>query len=157
MCRRAHLRRWVSATDIEALHVWREDYIPPQLAVEVVSKSNALKDYRDGPARHERIGTKELWLFDPECHGPHLNGLGGPYVLQIWKGQERLYAGAGPTYSPVLGAWVVVTDDGQRLRIAEDQAGVRLWPTQAEAADARARAAEAEVQRLRALLQQTDE
>ena len=128
------------AVDIDALRVWQDDYVPPKLAVEVVSKSNAVKDYRDGPARHQRIGTQELWLFDPERHGPRLETLGGPYVLQIWQGGERLYAGDGPGYSPALGAWAVVTDAGLRLRMAEDRAGTQLWLTHGEAVEARASA-----------------
>ena len=171
----------VGATEIDALRVWRSDNRPPRLAIEVVSKTNTLKDYRDGPARHERLGTQELWLFDPELCGPNLDALGGPYSLQIWRGRERLYAGDGPAYSPALDAWAVVTDAGQRLRMAEDDAGTQLWPTRAEAADLRAdaeaarataeaearvaadearaaadearAAAEAEVRRLRALLE----
>ena len=165
----------VGATDVDALRTWRHDYVAPKLAIEVVSKTNALKDYRDGPARHERIGTQELWLFDPQLCGPTLDALGGPYGLQIWRGQERLYAGDGPAFSPALDAWAIVTEAGQRLRVADDPAGTQLWLTRAEAADRRAEAAdqradaeararaaevearklaEAEVRRLRALLEE---
>ena len=80
---------------------------------------------------------------------------GGPFVLQVWRRDEsgrfrRVYAGAGPTRSEALGAWLVVTDGGRRLRLAEDVGGQRLWLTDAEEANAKAEQAEAEVARLRA-------
>ena len=69
---------------------------------------------------------------------------------------RRVYAGEGPARSEELGAWLVVTDVGQRLRLADDAEGVSCWPTEAEAERAAketehaARAtAEAEVDRLR--------
>ncbi len=81
---------------------------------------------------------------------------------------ERLHAGDTPADSPVLDAWVVTTEDGRHLRVADDADRTRLWPTEAEAeaearraeaaravaAEERAAAAEAEVERLRALLNQ---
>lgn len=30
---------------------------------------------------------------------------------------------AGPAFSPALGAWLQVVDDGARLRVADDEAG----------------------------------
>jgi hypothetical protein len=50
----------------------------------------------------------------------------------------------------------VVTDEGRRLRVAEDEAGTELWPTEAEEqarrrkeAEQRAEAAEWELAELR--------
>lgn len=149
---------------LKALCVWLPGHEPPKLAVEVVSEANADKDYREGPARMARLGAEELWIFDPELHGPRLDDLGGPYVLQIWRrfavgdhvDMERVHAGPTPAYSPALDAWVVVTDGGKRLRIADDAQGRRLWPTTAEAQmEARrgeAARADAELARLRAQL-----
>ncbi len=130
--------------NVESLRVWRDDHPPPKLAIEVVSKSNAVKDYRDGPARHHRLGTKELWLYDPELQGPAIDGLGGPYLLQIWQGRRRLYAGDAPGYSPTLDAWAVVTSDLDHpcLRIADEKTSTSLWLTEAEA-EAEARQSEA--------------
>jgi hypothetical protein len=50
------------------------------------------------------------------------------------KGNQfrRVYAGDGPAFSRELGAWIVVTDAGMRLRLADDAAGARLWPTAEE-------------------------
>ena len=138
---------------LSTLRVWELGHNPPHIAVEVVSEHNADKDYNEGPARLARLGAEELWIFDPELHGP--TATGGPFPLQIWRRQmsggvvdmERVHAGAAPGYSPALDAWAVATDDGRRLRIADDAEGVKLWPTQAEAA-------EAEVRRLKALLKE---
>ena len=40
---------------------------------------------------------------------------------------RRVFAGDAPAYSDELGAWLVVTDDGTRLRLADDEAGERRW------------------------------
>ncbi len=159
---------------LKSLRVWLPKHQPPKLAIEVVSETNATKDYKEGPARMARLGAEELWIFDPELHGPTLDDLGGPFELQIWRrlaagdhvDMERLHAGPAPAYSPALKAWVVTTDGGKRLRVADDAEGTCLWPTEAEAeaearhaetaradaAEGRAAAAEAELQRLRAQL-----
>ena len=144
---------------LTSLCLWEKGHSPPRVAVEVVSKSTATKDYDDGPARHAASGARELWIFDPMRFGPER-----PSVLQLWrrtaKGAfKRVYAGAGPAFSRELGAWLVVTDEGMRLRIADDAAGTKRWPTQSESEAeekererARREAAEAEVASLRALL-----
>jgi len=116
---------------------WEAGHAPPRVAAEVVSRDTAKKDYNEGPLKYAASGTRELWIFDPERRGRGL--MGGPWVLQVWRrtrmGEFRLeYAGDGPAYSEELGAWLVVTDEGQRLRIADDEAGERLWWTVAEAA-----------------------
>jgi len=156
---------------LKALHLWRPEHAAPRLAVEIVSKSNAAKDYFEGPVRTADLGSEELWIFDPELHGPSKNG--GPFVLQIFKRveaqdgvrMEPLHQGPSPAYSPMLDAWLIATPD-MRLRIADDADGKSLWPTKAEAAEEKANAAEEkanaaeekanaaemEIQRLRALL-----
>ncbi len=161
---------------LKSLRVWQPDHHPPKLAIEIVSETNAVKDYVEGPLRLGRLGAEELWLFDPDLHGPSADG--GPFVLQIWQrafdrpGEMALvHSGDAPGFSPVLNAWVVTTDQGQRLRIADDADGTQLWLTKAEAeaegrrleAEGRRletvarKAAEAEVKRLRALLEQPSE
>ena len=118
-----------------SLCLWKPGHHAPRVAVEVVSQETAEKDYRDGPARYAVSGTRELWVFDPLRKGP--GDEGGPWVLQVWrrvKGNQfrRVYAGDGPAFSRELGAWIVVTDAGMRLRLADDAAGARLWPTAEE-------------------------
>ena len=55
-----------------------------------------------------------------------------------------MYAGDGPFRSPELAAWLVV--QGDLLRVSDDAAGTKVWPTTAEerdrAAEERDRAAE---------------
>jgi Uma2 family endonuclease len=180
---------------ITSLRLWEEGHHAPRVAVEVVSDGTADKDYdpQDGPARYAAAGVRELWVFDPLKLGPSHSG--GPWALQIWRrtnkgGFRRIYKGDGPAFSRELGAWVVVTNSGMRLRIANDAAGKDLWLTaeeennlareqsdaareqeriarqQSDAAreqeriarqqsDAARIAAEAEVTRLRALLEAT--
>ena len=145
-----------------SLCTWKPGHHPPRIAIEVVSEGTAEKDYVDGPDRYAASGTRELWVFDPGLFGPAAHG--GPMTLQVWRrdtsgGFRRVYAGAGPVRSEEIGAWVVVTDDGQRLRIADDAEGVSPWPTEAEAERAAKESeraartvAEAEVSRLRAEL-----
>ena len=148
---------------LTTLRVWEPGHVAPRIAVEVVSASTADKDYLDGAARCARLGARELWVFDPLLEGP--SSTGGPFVLQIWRLDEagqamtRVHAGAAPAYSEELGAWVTTAEEGRRLRIADDENGTKLWLTHGEAeakranAEAeRAEAAEAEVARLRALL-----
>ena len=68
---------------LKALRVWSPEHNPPKLAIEVVSETNAAKDYLEAPARLARLGAEELWIFDPELHGPTQTG--GPFPLQIWR------------------------------------------------------------------------
>lgn len=138
-----------------SLRTWEPGVHPPLVAVEVVSENNAEKDYQVAPDKYAASGTQELWVFDPLRIGPAVRG--GPHVLQLWRRDarerfRRVYAGDGPAFSRALGAWVVVTDGGTRLRVADDAAGEKLWPTRAEAERQRAEAerARAEAERVRA-------
>jgi Uma2 family endonuclease len=135
---------------LSSVRTWEPGHSAPKVALEVVSEGNAAKDYGDeGLSRYAASGTGELWVFDPLLAGPREGG--GPYRLQVWvrDGRNqlvRVYAGPGPARSPYLGAWLVVTNEGQRLRVSDDRTGRRLWLTAKEAALAakeRAQAAEA--------------
>ncbi len=144
---------------LKSLCTWKPGHTAPRVAVEVVSENTAAKDYGEGPDKYAASGTKELWVFDPERFGPAMHG--GPHVLQVWRRDEegrfaRVYAGDGPARTEELGGWLVVTDGGMRLRLADDAQGERLWPTaeeaalaREEAALARERAALEELERLR--------
>jgi Uma2 family endonuclease len=114
---------------------WKPGHHAPRLCIEVVSDGTKEKDYGDGPDRYAASGIRELWVFDPRRCGS--GGRGGPFLLQLWRRNEhgqfrRAYAGEGPFRSEELGAWVVATDDGFRLRVADDPEGNDLWPTAAE-------------------------
>ena len=149
----------------KSVRTWVEGHSPPRVAVEVVSDATSDIDYNVKPAKYAASKTRELWIFDPLMVGPK----GGDAVrLQVWRrearrGFRRVYAGDGPARSEELGAWLVVTDGGERLRIADHEDGAGLWLTGEEEARTReeeARAAElseraakdaalAEVERLR--------
>jgi hypothetical protein len=115
---------------------WEEGTGVPRLAVEVVGRDTAHKDYNHGPGKYAASGIAELWVFDPEGFGRRDDG-DGPHVLQIWRrsrgGFQRVYAGPGPARTEVLDAWLVVADDV--LRVADDRDGRALWPTVAEERD----------------------
>ncbi len=140
---------------LRSLRTWAEGHYPPRVAVEVVSSRTARKDYTEGPAKYAASGTRELWVFDPERRGRGLAG--GPWVLQVWRRTSvdefrQVYVGDGPAYSEELGVWLVVTDGGTRLRVADDEAGERLWPTASEAERTARQVAEAELARVTAEL-----
>lgn len=125
---------------VESLRLWVPGHHPLLLAIEVVSPNNALKDYAQAPDKHAVAGTRELWVFDPDLRGPRAHG--GPVRLQIWSRRpddsfERSYAGDGPAFSPVLGAWLFPTGDGQVFRIADDPGGDQRWLTALEQAEIR--------------------
>jgi Uma2 family endonuclease len=129
----------------KSLCLWKEGHHAPRVAIEVVSAETADKDYHDGPARYAASGVRELWVFDPLGLGPA--DAGGPWALQVWrrvKGRQfvRVHAGEASAFSRELGAWIVATDDGARLRIADDAAGAMLWPTPDEAERVARKAAE---------------
>ncbi len=139
--------------DTSSVCTWEPGHSPPRVAVEVVSRSTATKDYVTGPDQYAASGTTELWVFDPKLYGPKVHG--GPFLVQLWRRDEggvfrQLYRGDGPCRSPEMGAWLVVTDNGTRLRLADDRDGLHLWPTTAERESERATSLEAEVARLRA-------
>jgi Uma2 family endonuclease len=147
--------------NLKSLRTWLPGHAPPKLAIEVVSETNAAKDYAESPDKYAVSGTEELWIFDPELAGPRIHG--GPLRLQVWRRTEgafvREYAGEGPAWSAFLGAWAVVTEDGAKLRVAAGAAGSGPWLTEAEAERAAKEAeraakeaALARVQELEALL-----
>jgi Uma2 family endonuclease len=140
---------WVEPAVPEGLRsvlTWHAGVNPPRVAVEIVSVENAEKDYRRGPAKYGASGTKELWVFDPDGCGRDERGE-GPWRLQVWRRDgrgrfRRMYAGDGPEFSRELGAWLVVVRD--TLRVSDDEAGTRLWPTTDEERDAAEALARAE-------------
>jgi hypothetical protein len=120
---------------LRSVRTWDPGHRPPFLAVEVVSETNSRKDYVVAPEKYAACGAEELWVFDPLLHGPDTNG--GPFLLQVWTRDDRgafilSYAGEGPARSAVLDAYLIVVDEGQKLRIARDPAGTDLWPTAEE-------------------------
>ena len=140
---------------------WEKGVGTVRVAVEIVGRDTARKDYQLGPAKYAASGTRELWVFDPEGYG-RTETDEGPWTLQVWRrskgGFRRVYAGDGPFRSAELGAWLVVV--GDLLRVSEDREGTRLWPTTAEERDqeraerARAEQAQAHAEQERARAEQ---
>jgi Uma2 family endonuclease len=122
--------------DLRSVRTWVDGHTPPILAIEVVSETNPHKDYTIAPDKYAASGTGELWVFDPLLAGPTTHG--GPFRLQVWHRRSdgdftRIYAGPGPASSPLLGAHLIATDEGRRLRIGDDPGASRLWLTGEEA------------------------
>jgi Uma2 family endonuclease len=122
----------------KSVRTWVKGHSPPRVAIEVVSDATADVDYNAKPAKYAASGTKELWVFDPLLVGPRE---GDAVRLQVWRrvarrGFRRVYAGEGPARSEELGAWLVVTDGGTRLRVADHADGTGLWLTGEERARA---------------------
>lgn len=120
---------------LRSVRTWVAGHAAPILAIEVVSETNPHKDYSVGPDKYAASGTGELWIFDPLMAGP--SSWGGPHRLQVWHRQPdgdfvRIYAGEGPARSPTLAAHVVPTNEGRKLRIADDEAASRFWLTAEE-------------------------
>ena len=70
-----------------------------------------------------------------EAQGPRLGG--GPFRLQVWRRTdgdsfERVHAGDGPARSEALDAYLLVVDEGSKLRLADDPGGEQLWLTPEE-------------------------
>ncbi|MEZ4219637.1 MAG: Uma2 family endonuclease [Polyangiaceae bacterium] len=118
------------AQELQSLCTWKPGHVVPRLAIEVVSKHHPYKDYRDLHERYGASGVGELWVLDPEGHGP--KSLGGPVPIQQWVRRERIFErvhfGAGPIYSEVIGAWLWADP----IRITDDGDGKRVWLTATE-------------------------
>jgi Uma2 family endonuclease len=120
---------------LTSLCTWKPGHAPPVLAIEVVSENNPRKDYVSAPDKYAACGARELWIVDPLGVGPTKQG--SAIRLQVWRrGQggelRRVYAGDGPVWSEEVQGFLFVVADGERLRIADDEAGTRWWTTREE-------------------------
>lgn len=127
--------------DLQSLHLWQPGHVAPVLAVEIVSRSRADKDYSQSPAKYAANGTGELWVFDPKLAGPKDHG--GPFRIQVWRRNDegafqRVYSGDGPAWSEAVKGWIHAIDGGNDLAICDDERGTRRWLTTEERAQARA-------------------
>jgi Uma2 family endonuclease len=134
---------------------WEPGCDPPRFALEVVSDRSRSKDYDDNPGKYSALGAEELVIFDSAAGEP--DAPRESIVLQVYRRSPRgqfllVYSGDGPVESVVLGAWLVVTDGGRRLRLACNADGTDLVPRaeeRADAAETRVKQLEEELARLR--------
>lgn len=122
---------------IDSIRIWEPGHSVPRFALEVVSKNHPYKDYAEVPDQCAAAGVEELVVFDPARAGPRAQGQ--RRLLSVWRRDEdgsfeRLVAGDGPAWSRYLEAWLVPSDGGSLLRIADDASGRGRWPTVEEAA-----------------------
>lgn len=129
--------------------LWEEG-IPPGLIVEVTSESTREEDL--GPKRdcYEQLGVAEYFLYDPTADYLE-NRLEG---LRLVEGRYRPVQPEPDRSLLSRTAGVVLTLEGSRVRLADAATGERLLRFEErtaalEAAEARAKALEDEVARLR--------
>lgn len=123
----AFVRLGTPDTRFRTWKVW--EWGAPELAIEIVSATD--ESWEAKLQKYARLGVRELVSFDAER---------SPAVLRIWDRVEsdmveRELSG-NPAASNVLpGYWVVVVDPqhGPVLRLSQDAAGAKLFPTPTEA------------------------
>lgn len=141
---------------------WQEDNIPPQVVFEILSPSNSVKEMIAKYKFYERYGVEEYYLYDPDT-----NELSGWLRSDSELADIQQMAG---WVSPRLGIRFELSDDelqiyrpdGQRflnfVELDQERQQEKQRADQAEiiAAQERQRAeqAEAQLQSLRALLQE---
>ena len=125
--------------------LWEEGQ-PPAVVFEITSRGTRLEDLGTKRALYAMLGVREYFLYDPlgEYLQPPLQG----YRLQEGEYQRMLPGSGGELASQELGLELRVEEG--RLRLVNPATGERLLtPAEAQVAW---RAAEAEVERLRAEL-----
>ena len=135
----------VAKQERRTYRLWEEGQ-SPAVVFEITSRGSRLEDLGTKRAVYAMLGVREYFLYDPlgEYLRPPLQG----YRLQEGEYQRLLPGGEGELVSQVLGVELRV--EAGRLRVIDPATGERLL-TPAEAQAAR-RAAEAELERLRAEL-----
>lgn len=122
-------------TQVGAWLVWQTGWVP-SFALEIVS-DDVRKDYLRSPQRYDRLGVKELVVFDPGWESDR-----DRFRFQVFRrvknrGLLRVEAtNADRVRSRALGAFLRAAGAGDnlRLRIASGHNGETLFPTDAERA-----------------------
>ena len=135
-----------------------EGQVPP-FVLEVVTKDSWERDTVEKPLLYDAMGVQEYVIFAPQRKD------GGPLLFGYHRDAEGRFVPwhtdeQGALHSAVLGGLTLYVEDGEWLRLRDAQ-GQRLPSAEEEAEraerEAAARqAAEAELERLRALLRQQD-
>jgi Uma2 family endonuclease len=140
--------------------LWEENH-PPDIVFELTSKHTYREDLSDKRLVYEELGVREYFLFDPlkDYLRPPLQGfrLKDSYFVAVMP--ESWDDGEWQIHSQVLG--LTLRSDGSWLRLYDPEQERYLLTRSEETearrqAEARAEAAEAELARLRALLEQQE-
>jgi hypothetical protein len=154
---------------------WEEGMRLPDVVIELTSKKTHVADQSTKPELYARLGVREMFLFDPfgDYLQPRLQGyrlVNGAYQLMddyplrsaVLGLELREEDNALRLYNPRTGERLRTAEEAELARLAAEAARkVATDQLEAEAvarleAEARAVAAEAELARLRALLNQKD-
>jgi Uma2 family endonuclease len=141
---------------------WQEDNIPPQVVFEILSPGNSLKEMAKKLQFYDRYGVEEYYLYDPDKVDltGWLRSEDGLEVIEEMAGwvSPRL----GIRFELSEGELVIYRPDGERFatyvelaqRVEQERQEKEQAQQQAQQERQRAEQAEAELQTLRALLQE---
>ncbi|WP_414562308.1 MULTISPECIES: Uma2 family endonuclease [unclassified Anabaena] len=127
---------------------WREDNIPPQVVFEILSPGNSVKEMIAKYKFYERYGVEEYYLYDPDTS--ELSGWlrSGNELTEIPEMSGWVSPRLGIRFELSDGELLIYRPNGQRFLSYEE------LDQQREQERQRAEQAEAELQALRALLQE---
>ncbi|MCG6134586.1 MAG: Uma2 family endonuclease [Nostoc sp. LLA-1] len=127
---------------------WREDNIPPQVVFEILSPGNSAKEMIAKYKFYERYGVEEYYLYDPDTS--ELSGWlrSGNELAEIPEMSGWVSPRLGIRFELSDGELLIYRPNGQRFLSYEE------LDQQREQERQRAEQAEAELQALRALLQE---
>jgi Uma2 family endonuclease len=127
---------------------WREDNIPPQVVFEILSPGNSAKEMIAKYKFYERYGVEEYYLYDPDTS--ELSGWlrSGNELTEIPEMSGWVSPRLGIRFELSDGELLIYRPNGQRFLSYEE------LDQQREQERQRAEQAEAELQALRALLQE---
>ncbi len=141
---------------------WQEDNIPPQVVFEILSPGNSLKEMAKKLQFYDRYGVEEYYLYDPDKVDltGWLRSEDGLEVIEEMAGwvSPRL----GIRFELAEGELVIYRPNGERFanylelaqRVEQERQEKEQAQQQAQQERQRAEQAEAELQALRALLQE---
>ena len=141
---------------------WQEDNISPQVVFEILSPGNSLKEMAKKLQFYDRYGVEEYYLYDPDKVDltGWLRSEDGLEVIEEMAGwvSPRL----GIRFELAEGELIIYRPDGERFanylelaqRVEQERQEKKQAQQQAEQERLRAEQAEAELQTLRALLQE---